>query len=41
MVIPYKKGVTEKVKRVERKYGFTIVFTKARLKRINMNKTKG
>ena len=28
MFIPYEKGVTEKLKRVASKYGFTTVFTK-------------
>ena len=30
MFIPYEKAVAEKLKRVESKYGFTIVFTKTK-----------
>ena len=30
MFIPYEKGVTEKLKRVASKYGFTTVFTKTK-----------
>ena len=30
MFIPYEKGVSEKLKRVAIKYGFTTVFTKAK-----------
>ena len=42
MFIAYEKGVAEKLKRVECKYGFKTVFTKnERFKRKIVNKTKG
>ena len=42
MLIPYEKGVAEKLKRIASKYGFTTVFTTAKdPKKTIISKTKG
>ena len=42
MLIPYEKGVAEKLKRIASKYGFTTVFKTAKdPKKKIISKTKG